>query len=227
MWWYPKSVSGKKMSEWIPWKWAVIRLNQAVKHGQKSLFQGKKWQVWKIWQANGHSRGGPIGCSAKRYGLPECQRKRERESKTGNQRRRVCQAFQRANQEFRGHYFHWGQVTIFHGDVAGVQPVYQIRESEWGYHRGTGSNWFHMKRSHVCVNWGRKELSLKQCSKCHVPTGPTESRPPVLFEPDVKSPWQSELEVPEILITLWGGASSIIRIQAKNTTKSPWRTGQC
>lgn len=32
------------------------------------------------------------------------------------------------------------QVTILHGDVAVVQPVYQIRETGGGYHRGTGSS---------------------------------------------------------------------------------------
>ena len=49
-------------------------------------------------------------------------------------------------------------------------------------------------------------------------TGPTESRIPVLFEPDVESPWPSGLEVPETLVTLRGGTSSRIRIQVKNTT---------
>ena len=32
------------------------------------------------------------------------------------------------------------QVTILHGDITGVQPVYQIRESEGGYCHGTGSS---------------------------------------------------------------------------------------
>ena len=52
---------------------------------------------------------------------------------------------------------------------------------------------------------------------CSVSTGPTESRLPVLFEPDVESPWPSGLEVPETLVTLKGGTSSRIRIQVKNT----------
>ena len=53
---------------------------------------------------------------------------------------------------------------------------------------------------------------------CSVSTGPTESRLPVLFEPDVESPWPSGLEVIETLVTLRGGTSSRIRIQVKNTT---------
>ena len=53
---------------------------------------------------------------------------------------------------------------------------------------------------------------------CSVSTGPTESRLPVLFEPDVESPLPSGLEVPETLVTLRGGTSSSIRIQVKNTT---------
>jgi len=32
------------------------------------------------------------------------------------------------------------QLIILHGDVAAVQPVYQIRETGGGYHRGTGSS---------------------------------------------------------------------------------------
>ena len=33
------------------------------------------------------------------------------------------------------------QVTILHGDVAAMQPVYhEIRETGGGYHRGTGSS---------------------------------------------------------------------------------------
>ena len=53
---------------------------------------------------------------------------------------------------------------------------------------------------------------------CSVNTGPTESRLPVLFEPDFESPWLSGLEVPETVATLRGGTSSRIRIQVKNTT---------
>jgi len=53
---------------------------------------------------------------------------------------------------------------------------------------------------------------------CSVNTGPTESRLPVLFEPDIESPWPPGLEVPETSVTLRGGASSHIRIQVKNTT---------
>ena len=53
---------------------------------------------------------------------------------------------------------------------------------------------------------------------CSVNTGPTESRLPVLFEPDVESPWSSGLEVPETLVTIRGGASSPVRIQVRNTT---------
>ena len=53
---------------------------------------------------------------------------------------------------------------------------------------------------------------------CSVSTGPTEPRLPVLFEPDVESPWPSRLEVPETLVTLRGGTSLHIRTQVKNTT---------
>jgi len=53
---------------------------------------------------------------------------------------------------------------------------------------------------------------------CSVNTGPTESRLPVLFEPDVESPWPSGLEVPETLVTIRGGASSRVKIQVRNTT---------
>ena len=51
-----------------------------------------------------------------------------------------------------------------------------------------------------------------------VSTGPTESRLPELFEPDVELPWPTGLEVPETLVTLRGGTSSHIGIQVKNTT---------
>jgi len=47
---------------------------------------------------------------------------------------------------------------------------------------------------------------------CSVNTGPTEPRLPILFEPDIESPWPSGLEVPETLVTLRSGASSRIRI---------------
>ena len=53
---------------------------------------------------------------------------------------------------------------------------------------------------------------------CSVNTGPIESRFPVLFEPDVESPWPSGLEVPETLVTLRGGASSRVGIQVRNIT---------
>ena len=53
---------------------------------------------------------------------------------------------------------------------------------------------------------------------CSVSTGPTQSRLPVLFEPDVESPWPSGHEVPETLVTLRGGTSSRITIHVKNTT---------
>ena len=46
---------------------------------------------------------------------------------------------------------------------------------------------------------------------CSSNTGPTESRLPVLFEPDVESPWPSGLEAPETVATLRGGTSSPIR----------------
>ena len=54
---------------------------------------------------------------------------------------------------------------------------------------------------------------------CSANVGPTESRFPVLFEPDVESPWPPGLEVPETLVTLRGGTSSRVAIRVTNSTE--------
>ena len=51
---------------------------------------------------------------------------------------------------------------------------------------------------------------------CSVNTGPIESRLPVLFEPDIESPWPLGLVIPETLVHLKGGASSRVGIQVEN-----------
>ena len=47
----------------------------------------------------------------------------------------------------------------------------------------------------------------------------TESRLPVLFEPDFESPWTSGLEVPETQVTLRGGTSPHVAIWVTNNTE--------
>ena len=54
---------------------------------------------------------------------------------------------------------------------------------------------------------------------CSAKVGLTESRLPVLFEPDIESPWPSGLEVPETLVTLRGGTSSRVAIRVTNNTE--------
>ena len=54
---------------------------------------------------------------------------------------------------------------------------------------------------------------------CSANTDPIESRLPVLFEPDVESPWPSGLEVPETLVTPKGGASTRVGVRVRNTTE--------
>ena len=53
---------------------------------------------------------------------------------------------------------------------------------------------------------------------CSANVGPTESRFPVLFEPDIESSWPPGLEVPETLVTLRGGTSSRVAIRVTNST---------
>lgn len=55
-------------------------------------------------------------------------------------------------------------------------------------------------------------------------TGPIESRLPVLFEPDIESPWLPGLVIPETLVNLKGGASSRVGIQVENTAETQNRT---
>ena len=84
-----------------------------------------------------------------------------------NQRRRVCQACQRANQEFCNHCFRCGSSDHFcTGMSQWCSQCTKSGKPEEATTAGQGVSGHQVKRSHVCINCGRKGVSLKQCSKC-------------------------------------------------------------
>ena len=86
-----------------------------------------------------------------------------------NQRRRVCTACQRANQDFCDHCFRCGSsdhLTRGCHRVLGCNHNSRSGKREEAATAGQGVTDDHVKWSHVCVNCGRKGLSLRQCSSC-------------------------------------------------------------